>query len=89
MSKAKIRLRMESLHPDPERYKPYDISYTPAKDTFVELEIDPEEIVEEEGDAHTGRIILTPDGMVEIATQLAKAIRLGWWDFEMWSSREA
>lgn len=84
MEQIPIRLRLETLKPDPIQYKPYDVSYTPADDVLVEVNVDVDHVVED----RDGSIVITPKGAANIAKQIAASIYGMHWEFEQWKQAQ-
>lgn len=87
MAKKKIvQLRMEMLKSDPVQYKPYDIMITSraGEEVVVQFEVTASEVLK--SDQHG--VVLTPDGLVEIADQLMKSIKLSNIDFKNWAVKQ-
>jgi hypothetical protein len=81
-----VQLRMEYLKPDPVQYKPYDIMITSraGEEVVVQFEVTASEVLK--SDKHG--MVLTPEGLVEITTQLMKAIKLANIEFKNWAVKQ-
>lgn len=79
MAKQIVRLALKSMEPDPTQYKTFDFTLAPvlADDLLVEFEIDDKNVVT----SHDGRIVLTADGLCDIADQMRKSIMDWHWSF--------
>ena len=81
MAKQIVRLALQSMEPDPTQYKTFDFTLAPvlADDLMVEFEIDDKNVI---ASGSTGRVILTADGLCDIADQMRKAIIEWHWSFD-------
>jgi len=87
MAKKKVvQLRMEMMKPDPVQYKPYDIMITSraGEEIVVQFEVTASEVLKADQHGYT----LTPDGLVEIADQMLKAIKLANINFKNWAVKQ-
>jgi hypothetical protein len=84
MGKKSIRLRLESLKTDPVQYKPFDITFTPADDVQVLVELEDDQVLYAEEDG----ILITPAGAANISKQIAQAVYGMWWEFERWKQAQ-
>ena len=80
MAKQIVRLALKSMEPDPTQYKTFDFTLAPVlpDDLMVEFEIDDKNVVT----SHDGRVVLTTDGLCDIADQMRKSIMDWHWAFD-------
>ncbi len=80
MAKQIVRLALQSMEPDPTQYKTFDFTLTPIldDDVLVEFEIDDKNVIESSG----GRVVMTADGLCDMADQMRKAIMDWHWSFD-------
>ena len=80
MAKQLVRLGLQFMKPDPTMYKNFDMQLAPIlpDDLLVEFEIDDKNVIS----SANGRVVLTPDGLCDIADQMRKSIMTWHWSFE-------
>ena len=87
MAKKKIvQLQLASMKPDPVQYKPYDLTLTcrTGEEVVVQFEVTASEVLK----TTQHSVTLTPEGLVEIADQLHKAIKVTNIDFKNWAVKQ-
>jgi hypothetical protein len=84
MAKQVVYLALDFMKPDATQYKPVDIQMRPPKgeDLLVEFAVNEENVVAD----NSGGIVLTPEGLEEIASQMLAIAKQAYWQFEDWAS---
>lgn len=80
MAKQIVRLALKKMAPDPSQFKAFDMTLGPIlpDDLMVEFEIDDKNVIESKG----GRVVMTADGLCDMADQLRKSIMDWHWSFD-------
>lgn len=71
--KAFVRARLESLAPQRQQYRPYLFNLLPT-DVYVEVEIDPDTVIETWAEGQGTAMVLNLDGFKALLTKLADAV---------------
>lgn len=73
----KLVMRVATMEPDPEQYKPTKPIVEP-ENFFIEVDIPDDLVIRDESSAKVSRVIYSPDAISHVASVIRTALRRGY-----------